>query len=79
MIEDFNLVQRLDLIKEMCSGKRVLHLGCTDYPYTEDAIKNEMLLHFELEKITANLWGIDADQSCPPRRCHSGLTQGKDI
>lgn len=63
MVEDFSLVQRLDLIKEVCSGKRVLHLGCTNYPYTEEAIKNDMLLHFELEKIAGDLSGIDTDQA----------------
>jgi SAM-dependent methyltransferase len=63
MAGDFQLVQRLDLIKELCSGKRVLHLGCTNYPYTQDSIDNEMLLHFELEKIAGDLWGMDSDQA----------------
>ncbi len=63
MVEDFSLVQRLDLIKEVCSGKSVLHLGCTNYPYTEAAIKNKMLLHFELEAVAGDLWGMDADQA----------------
>ncbi|MEO7659299.1 MAG: class I SAM-dependent methyltransferase [Pyrinomonadaceae bacterium] len=62
MVEDFSLVQRLDLIKKLCSGKRVLHLGCTNFPYTVAAIENDMLLHFELERIATSLWGIDADQ-----------------
>lgn len=62
MPEDFDLVQRLDLIKEMCAGKRVLHLGCTNYPYTDESIENKMLLHHDLEKIAGDLWGIDADQ-----------------
>lgn len=63
MIEDFSLVQRLDIIRQECTGKRVLHLGCTNFPYTEESIKNDMLLHTELEAIAADLWGIDADQS----------------
>ena len=58
---DFTLVQRLDVIREMCTGKRVLHLGCTGAPYTDEAIKNEMLLHFELERVAADLWGMDSD------------------
>ncbi len=62
MADDFTLVQRLDLIKEYCAGKKVLHLGCTNYPYTQDAIDKGMLLHFELEKIAADLWGMDFDQ-----------------
>jgi SAM-dependent methyltransferase len=62
MIKDFELVQRLDLIREMCTGKKVLHLGCTNYPYTEDAIEKHMLLHFELEKVATDLYGLDFDQ-----------------
>lgn len=61
MIKDFSLVQRLDVIREMCTGKRVLHLGCTNAPYTDEAIKNKMLLHFELERVAADLWGMDTD------------------
>ena len=63
MIDDFKLVQRLDLIKELCIGKKVLHLGCTNYPYTQDSIDKGMLLHFELEKIAGELWGMDSDQA----------------
>jgi SAM-dependent methyltransferase len=63
MIEDFSLVQRLDVIKAECTGKRVLHLGCTNYPYTEESIKNKMLLHTELEAVAADIWGIDADRA----------------
>lgn len=63
MSEKFELVQRVDFIKNACRDKKVLHLGCTNFPYTEDAIKNEMLLHFELEKIAAELYGFDFDQA----------------
>ena len=62
MNERFDLVQRVDFIKNVCRGKKVLHLGCTNYPYTEDSISNKMLLHFELEKIASNLYGFDFDQ-----------------
>jgi ubiquinone/menaquinone biosynthesis C-methylase UbiE len=40
-----------------------LHLGCTNYPYTKEAIEKEMLLHFELEKIAGELYGFDFDQA----------------
>jgi cyclopropane fatty-acyl-phospholipid synthase-like methyltransferase len=59
---DFDSIQRVDLIKQMCVGKRVLHLGCTNYPYTDNAIASDMLLHFDLEKVASELWGIDADR-----------------
>src|SRR4051812_6283354 len=60
-MQEFDSVQRVDLIKQICSRKRVLHLGCTNYPYTEDAIANEMLLHLDLEQIASDLTGLDAD------------------
>src|SRR5678816_4497450 len=63
MANEFDLVQRLDIITEICAGKRVLHLGCTNYPYTEGALSNGTLLHSELEKVSTDLWGLDADQA----------------
>ncbi len=62
MAEKIKLVRRLDTIKELCSGKSVLHLGCTNYPYTELAINSNTLLHFELEKLAGELYGFDFGQ-----------------
>ncbi|MCA1625186.1 MAG: class I SAM-dependent methyltransferase [Acidobacteria bacterium] len=62
MNKKFDLVQRVDFIKKMCSGKKVLHLGCTDFPFTKQMIENKMLLHFELEKVAGELYGFDFDQ-----------------
>lgn len=58
----FELIQRVEFIKMKCSGRKVLHLGCTNYPYTEDAIEKNMLLHFELEKNARELYGFDFDE-----------------
>lgn len=63
MSDDFKLVQRLAFITEMCKGKKVLHLGCTNSPYTEETISNNMLLHFEIEKVASELYGLDSDQA----------------
>ena len=57
------LVQRVDFIKKLCAGKKVLHLGCANYPYTQDSIDYDMLLHFELEKHAGELYGFDFDQA----------------
>lgn len=57
------LVQRVEFIKSLCAEQRVLHLGCTNWPYTKDSIEKGMLLHFDLEKIAADLYGFDFDQS----------------
>ena len=56
------LVQRVDFIKDQCAGKKVLHFGCANYPFTQASIDNEMLLHFDLQKTAAKLYGFDFDQ-----------------
>ncbi len=63
MNKTFRVVQRVDFIKGLCAGKKVLHLGCTNYPYTQDAIKNNMLLHFQLAESATTLVGFDFDQA----------------
>src|ERR1044072_5748112 len=62
MSKKFELVQRVEFIKKKCEGKKVLHLGCTNYPYTKKAIESDMLLHFELAKVTRELYGFDFDE-----------------
>lgn len=62
MNNKFRVVQRVEFIKNICAGKKVLHLGCTNYPYTEDAIKNDMLLHLQLAESARTLVGFDFDQ-----------------
>lgn len=55
-------VQRVEYILEKCSGKRVLHLGCTNWPYTENSLKDGTLLHTAIEERSSKLFGIDADE-----------------
>lgn len=74
MIEKFDSVQRVDFIMQICRGKKVLHLGCTNYPYTSEAIENDMLLHFQLEKIAGELYGFDFDSEGLDIISHSGAT-----
>ena len=62
MSKRFDLLQRVDFIKRSCEGQKVLHLGCTNYPYTKVAIEKKMLLHFELEKCANDIYGFDFDQ-----------------
>jgi SAM-dependent methyltransferase len=56
------LVQRIEHLKKASRGKKVLHLGCTDWPYTNEAIEAGTQLHFALAGIAGELWGFDADQ-----------------
>lgn len=62
MKENFKLVQRVEFIKNACVGKKTLHLGCTNFPYTKQSIDNKILLHFDLEKTASELYGFDFDQ-----------------
>lgn len=62
MNSKFALVQRVDFIKNACVGKKVLHLGCTNYPYTKESLENNMLLHFEIAEVARELYGFDFDQ-----------------
>lgn len=59
---DLKIVQRTDFILDQCRGKKVLHLGCTNYPYTAEAIRDNMLLHSEIEKVASDAFGFDLDQ-----------------
>jgi len=57
------LVQRVEYLKGICRGKSVLHLGCTDWPYTSNRLEMGSLLHLELKDITRELWGFDFDEA----------------
>lgn len=61
--EKFPLVQRVEYLKKLCAGKRVLHLGCADYPFTDESIRNKTHLHFDLQEIAGTVYGFDYDQA----------------
>lgn len=56
------LVQRLETIERFCTGRSVLHLGCTNWPYTSEAIDDGSLLHFRLSEVASELYGLDFDE-----------------
>src|SRR5215213_1617120 len=62
MENKLGLVQRLEFIKSLCKGRKVLHLGCTNWPYTLDAIDAGTLLHKDLAAVAKDLYGFDFDQ-----------------
>ena len=62
MKERLELVQRLEFIKRVSTGKRVLHLGCTNWPYTLEAMDAGTLLHRDLAEVSQELYGFDYDQ-----------------
>src|SRR5215211_442002 len=58
----FRVVQRLEYVRSLCAGKKVLHLGCTNWPYTQEAIDAGTLLHRDLADVASELYGFDFDQ-----------------
>lgn len=62
MGKKFELVQRLEKIRELSRGRSVLHLGCTNWPYTDEAINAGILLHLDLAKHASELYGFDYDR-----------------
>jgi SAM-dependent methyltransferase len=55
------LTDRVEEILSLCRGKKVLHLGCTNYPYTAATIADGSLLHFRLKSVAQTVTGFDAD------------------
>ena len=61
-MEPIELIQRVDYLIGMCRGRSVLHLGCTDWPYTQQRLEQGNLLHLELQRHAASIYGVDGDQ-----------------
>jgi SAM-dependent methyltransferase len=47
----------------ICRGRSVLHIGCTDAPFTQAKVAAGNLLHAKLETVAAKLIGIDLDEA----------------
>jgi 2-polyprenyl-3-methyl-5-hydroxy-6-metoxy-1,4-benzoquinol methylase len=62
-ISEIIFVNRINYLKELCRGKKVLHLGATDSPVTKEAIQKGYLLHLHLNKVSDYLVGLDLDVS----------------
>jgi len=56
------LVFRSAFILQYCTGKRILHLGCADWPFTEQLFREGQLLHQKLEITCAAIAGVDISE-----------------
>lgn len=54
-------VDRTQFLLDACRGKRVLHLGCTDWPMTEQRFRAHELLHQSLLEAGCEVTGLDID------------------
>ena len=52
-------VDRAGEICRRCAGKRVLHLGCADWPYTEERVRTGLLLHSRIAAVSEHVIGVD--------------------
>ena len=55
-------VQRVNFLLEKCAGKKVLHLGCTNWPYSDQSLKDGSLLHSKIVQVSSAAYGIDSDE-----------------
>ena len=62
-VNNISIFNRIDFILDQCSGKKILHVGFSDYPYTVKKISDGTLLHLQLQKITGSLLGLDIDKN----------------
>lgn len=53
---------RDDYLLNLAKGRKVLHIGCTDWPYTEEKIENGTLFHDKLVKVAKKVVGIDISE-----------------
>ena len=54
-VVDYNHIPRLELYKAWCAGKKVLHIGCVDWPFYP-----ENNLHIALQEVTDFCDGYDS-------------------
>ncbi|MDO8431273.1 MAG: class I SAM-dependent methyltransferase [Candidatus Binatus sp.] len=58
-----HLSDRAEYLIEQCRGKRVLHVGCGDDPFTEAKLSNGSLLHSLLSEVASRCCGVDSSVS----------------
>lgn len=59
-----SLVSRLDVLKNMCKGKSVIHIGCTDHiPLIKRKMTNGTWLHGILTESCSEVLGLDINET----------------
>jgi 2-polyprenyl-3-methyl-5-hydroxy-6-metoxy-1,4-benzoquinol methylase len=57
------VVDRVDEICRVAAGKRVLHVGCADAPYSVEQHQQGRLLHSRIADAAKTVTGVDFDQA----------------
>lgn len=61
-LPDGQITDRRSYIIEKCRDKKVLHLGCIDWPYLDRKIAEGSLLHHDLVQVATEVVGYDSDR-----------------
>ena len=56
------IADRDSFVVDSCRGKRVLHLGCADWPYTQDRLDTASFLHHNVWEVCEELAGVDISE-----------------
>lgn len=70
---------RDDVILAICKGRRVLHIGAADSPYTRDKYASGLLLHKRLSNVAFELVGIDLDKDAVDWMNSQGLPETRVV
>jgi len=55
------LRDRDSALVELCRGRRVAHIGCVDWPLSQERLRDGLLLHPKLLAVSSEIVGIDVD------------------
>ena len=54
--------KRDEYILDLCKGKKVLHIGASDWPYTEQQLERGNLLYARIGEVASRQLGLDFDR-----------------
>lgn len=56
-------VDREKFLLDLCRGKRVLHFGFVDAPFSKERTESGQLLHLKLRRSATYIYGVDIDET----------------
>ena len=71
------IFNRVDFIIDQCVNKQILHIGFSDFPFTEEKMNNQSLLHIQLKKNSKSLLGLDNDKNAIEQ--YTALTNDNNV
>lgn len=68
---------REDFLVELARGRRVLHFGFVDAPFSDERIRSGALLHARLRSVASSITGLDVDAAAVER--YRALTHDQHV